>query len=335
MDKIAVLIPCYNESKTIEKVVTDYKKALPEATIYVYDNNSTDNSVEIAKAAGAKVRHEYMQGKGNVIRRMFAEIDADCYLMVDGDDTYPADNAREMCDRVLKKQTDMVIGDRLSSTYFDENKRPFHNFGNTIVRAGINILFHSDIRDIMTGYRAFSYRFVKTFPILSKGFEIETEMTIHAIDKNMSMENVVVEYRDRPDGSESKLNTYSDGMKVLGTIIRLYRIYKPFQFFGILALILAAVSIAFFVPIFALFLRTHEVPNIPTLVMCGFVFMAAIQSFFSGMILNSLRQKERQDFELNLYRVSTRRKKEKALKKYSGKSVYKKYKEKDKANKDK
>ena len=302
MDEIAVLIPCYNESRTIEKVVTDYKKALPDAVIYVYDNNSTDGSADIAAAAGAIVRHEYMQGKGNVIRRMFAEIDAKCYVMVDGDDTYPADCAAQLVEPVLKRNADMVIGDRLSSTYFEENKRPFHNFGNTLVRGAINVLFHSDIRDIMTGYRAFSYRFVKTFPVLSKGFEIETEMTIHAIDKNMQMENVVVEYRDRPDGSESKLNTYSDGLKVLGTIIRLYRIYKPMQFFAFLSAIMVAVAVIFFVPIFAYFLRTHTVPNLPTLVMCGFLVLAAIQSFFSGMILNSLRQKERQDFELRLYR---------------------------------
>lgn len=306
MDEIAVLIPCYNESKTIEKVVKDYKRALPAATIYVYDNNSTDGSAQIAADAGAVVRHEYMQGKGNVIRRMFAEIDAKCYIMVDGDDTYPADCASNLAEPVLKRNADMVIGDRLSSTYFEENKRPFHNFGNTLVRGAINILFHSDIRDIMTGYRAFSYRFVKTFPVLSKGFEIETEMTIHAIDKNMQMENVIVEYRDRPDGSESKLNTYSDGMKVLGTILRLYRIYKPMQFFTMLSTIMVVVALAFFIPIFTYFLRTHTVPNLPTLVMCGFLVLAAIQSFFSGMILNSLRQKERQDFELQLYRFGNK-----------------------------
>ena len=309
MDKIAVLIPCYNESKTIKKVVEDYKRVLPEATVYVYDNNSADSSDTIAKEAGAVVRYEYLQGKGNVIRRMFAEIDAECYLMVDGDDTYPADSARQMVDSVLKRNTDMVIGDRLSSTYFEENKRPFHNFGNTLVRGAINLLFRSDIRDIMTGYRAFSYRFVKTFPILSKGFEIETEMTIHAIDKNMQMENVIIEYRDRPDGSESKLNTYSDGMRVLGTIVRLYRIYKPMQFFGLLSLIMIIVAGGFFIPVFTYFLRFHEVPNIPTLIMCGFLVMAAIQSFFSGMILNSLRQKEKQDFEILLYKEGRRQRK--------------------------
>lgn len=217
MDKIAVLIPCYNESKTIEKVVTDFRAALPEATVYVYDNNSTDNTAELATEAGAVVRHEYQQGKGNVIRRMFRDIDAQCYIMADGDDTYPAEYAREMADKVLQKHVDMVVGDRLSSTYFEENKRPFHNFGNSIVRNTINYLFKSNIKDIMTGYRAFSYLFVKTFPVLSKGFEIETEMSIHAVDKNMLVENVIIEYRDRPEGSVSKLNTYSDGFKVLKT----------------------------------------------------------------------------------------------------------------------
>lgn len=306
MSEIAVLIPCYNESQTIGKVVADYKAALPEATVYVYDNNSTDGTAQIAKDAGAVVRYEYKQGKGNVIRRMFLDIDADCYIMVDGDDTYPADNAREMVDAVLNKNADMVIGDRLSSTYFSENKRPFHNFGNAIVKKSINLLFKSDISDIMTGYRAFSYRFVKTFPVLSEGFEIETEMTIHAIDKNMQIENVVVQYRDRPEGSESKLDTVSDGNKVLLTIVRFFRIYRPLQFFASLAFVMAVVSIAFFIPVFTHFLQTHEVPNVPTLVMCGFVMLAAIQSFFSGMILNAMKQRERQDFEMKLHQIRKR-----------------------------
>ena len=234
MDKIAVLIPCYNESKTIEKVVTDFKKVLPEAVIYVYDNNSTDHTDEIARRAGAVVRYEYQQGKGNVIRRMFREIDAQCYIMADGDDTYPAEFAPSMVEKVLNKKVDMVVGDRLSSTYFTENKRPFHNFGNSLVRKCINIMFKTQINDIMTGYRAFSYQFVKSFPVLSKGFEIETEMSIHAVDKNMYIENEVIEYRDRPEGSESKLNTYSDGFRVLKTIAKLYRNYKPMAFFGLL-----------------------------------------------------------------------------------------------------
>ncbi len=303
MDKIAILIPCYNESKTIEKVVLDFKKVLPEAVIYVYDNNSTDGTDEIAKNAGAIVKYEYQQGKGNVIRRMFAEIDAECYLMVDGDDTYPADAAKEMVSKVIDKHADMVVGDRLSSTYFEENKRPFHNFGNSIVRWSINSLFKNDIKDIMTGYRAFSYRFVKTFPVLSKGFEIETEMSIHAIDKNMYVENVVIDYRDRPEGSESKLNTYADGIKVLFTILRLFSTYKPLNYFGTISVVLILISIVFFLPVFLEFIDTGLVPKLPTLIVCGFLVIVAIQSFFTGLILKIINQKNRQDFEINLYRV--------------------------------
>lgn len=304
MDKIAVLIPCYNEGKTVEKVVTDFKRVLPEAVVYVYDNNSTDNTAELARRAGAVVRHEYQQGKGNVIRRMFREIDAECYIMTDGDDTYPAEFAREMADKVLRKHVDMVVGDRLSSTYFEENKRPFHNMGNSIVRKAINVLFKSEIKDIMTGYRAFSYQFVKSFPVLSKGFEIETEMSIHAIDKNMYIENVVIDYRDRPEGSESKLNTYSDGIKVLLTIFRLYRNYKPINFFSVIALLLTLIVAIFFVPILVTYARTGLVPDFPTLIVCGFVEMAALMSLFAGVILQSLRQKDRQQFEMNLIRIS-------------------------------
>ncbi len=305
MDKIAVLIPCYNESKTIEKVVTDFKRELPEATIYVYDNNSTDGTDKIAEAAGAVVRYEYQQGKGNVIRRMFRDIDAECYIMTDGDDTYPAEYAREMADKVLYRNVDMVVGDRLSSTYFEENKRPFHNFGNSIVRNSINSLFKSDIKDIMTGYRAFSYMFVKTFPVLSKGFEIETEMSIHAVDKNLFVENVVIDYRDRPEGSESKLNTYSDGFKVLKTIFRLFKNYKPMQFFSLLALVLAIISVAFFAPVFVTFLKTGVVDKMPTLIVSGFTMLAAIQSLFSGLILATITQKNRQDFEMQLMNMKS------------------------------
>lgn len=303
MDKIAVLIPCYNESQTIKKVVEDFKRVLPEAVIYVYDNNSSDGTDKIAEAAGALIRYEHQQGKGNVIRRMFAEIDAECYLMVDGDDTYPAEVAREMTDKVLNNKTDMVVGDRLSSTYFEENKRPFHNFGNFIVRWSINKLFQNDIKDIMTGYRAFSYRFVKTFPVLSKGFEIETEMSIHAVDKNMFVENTVIDYRNRPDGSESKLNTYSDGLKVLGTIIRLFSTYRPFQYFGTIAAILAFIAVVFFIPVFLEYMKTGLVLRQPTLIVCGFIAIAAIQSFFAGLVLKNIYLKGRQEFEMNLYRV--------------------------------
>ena len=310
MDKIAVLIPCYNESLTIEKVVRDWKVELPEAAIYVYDNNSTDHTDEIARAAGAIVRYEYQQGKGNVIRRMFREIDAFCYILIDGDDTYPAEVGREMVERIMTRNVDMVVGDRLSSTYFEENKRPFHNFGNSLVRAAINKLFHSNIRDIMTGYRAFSYEFVKSFPVLSKGFEIETEMSIHAVDKNMNVENIIIEYRDRPEGSESKLNTYSDGLKVLKTIGRLYRNYKPMQFFGIAALVLLLISAAMFIPVLAVYIRTGLVPNFPTLIVSGFITLAALESLFSGLILSTLAEKERQEFEFRLQLVRKMKKDE-------------------------
>ena len=303
MDKIAVLIPCYNEEKTIEKVVDDFKQALPEAKIYVYNNNSSDDTAKKAQQAGALVRNEYMQGKGNVIRRMFREIDAQCYIMVDGDDTYPAENAREMADLVLQKNVDMVVGDRLSSTYFTENKRPFHNFGNSFVRSSINFLFKNNIKDIMTGYRAFSYRFVKTFPVLSKGFEIETEMSIHAIDKNMRIRNVVIDYRDRPENSVSKLNTYSDGFKVLRTIMRLFATYRPLAYFGLLSAALFLLALIFFIPVMATYIRTGLVPNFPTLIVCGFAVMAAIQSFFAGLILKTISRKNRQDFEIELYHV--------------------------------
>ena len=303
-DRIAVLIPCYNESKTIAKVVTDFRRVLPEATIYVYDNNSSDGTAEIAATAGAVVRKERLQGKGNVIRRMFCEIHADCYVMTDGDDTYPAENAREMVRLVLEEQADMVVGDRLSSTYFTENKRPFHNLGNGVVRGSINRLFKSNIKDIMTGYRAFSYAFVKTYPVLSKGFEIETDMTIHAINRNMLVRNVVVDYRDRPEGSVSKLNTYSDGAKVLLTIARLYKNYKPFAFFGILSLILLILSMVFFAPILVEYIATGLVPRFPTLIVCVMALLASLQMFVAGLILSTLQEKDKRDFEFQLQQVS-------------------------------
>lgn len=296
--KIAVLIPCYNESKTIEKVVKDYKKALPEADIYVYDNNSTDNTDKIAEKAGAIVRYEYKQGKGNVIRSMFREIDADCYLMIDGDDTYPAESAREMCNYILNGQADMVIGDRLSSTYFKENKRPFHNFGNVLVRSLINTLFKSKVKDIMTGYRAFSYDFVKTFPILSKGFEIETEMTIHALDKNFLLKEIPVEYRDRPAGSESKLNTVSDGIKVLKTIARLFKEYKPAIFFSIIGLLFLIISLVFGIPVFVEYFKTGLVPRFPTLIFAGFMLIISTLTFMCGIILEVVVKKHRQLYEI-------------------------------------
>ena len=301
--KIAVLVPCYNEAKTVEKVVKDYKKALPNADIYVYDNNSTDGTDKIAKKAGAIVRYERRQGKGNVIRSMFRDIDADCYLMIDGDDTYPATHAEAMCNLVLNEQVDMAIGDRLSSTYFTENKRPFHNFGNVLVRKLINTLFKSNVKDIMTGYRAFSYDFVKTFPVLSKGFEIETEMTIHALDKNFYLKEIPIDYKDRPEGSESKLNTYSDGFKVLKTIARLFKEYKPMAFFGIISLLFFIITLAFGIPVFVEYFKTGLVNRFPTLIFSGFMLMVSLLSLMSGIILEVIAKKHRQLFELNLIRT--------------------------------
>lgn len=306
--KIAILIPCYNESKTIKKVINDYKKVLPEADIYVYDNNSNDGTDEIAKKAGAIVRYEYKQGKGNVVRRMFKDVDADCYLMIDGDDTYPAENAREMCNLILENKADMVIGDRLSSTYFQENKRQFHNFGNVLVRELINKLFASNIRDIMTGYRAFSYEFVKTFPVLSRGFEIETEMTIHALDKNFLLKEIPVDYRNRPTGSTSKLNTFSDGLKVLMTIARLFKEYKPTIFFSIISLLFLIISLTFGIPVFVEYFKTGLVPRYPTLIFSGFMLMISILMFVCGIILEVIVKKHRQLFEFILINTNQTKK---------------------------
>ncbi|MCC4332873.1 glycosyltransferase family 2 protein [Limosilactobacillus reuteri] len=304
MDKLAVLVPCYNEGKTIKKVVMDCKKAItkiPNSVVYVYDNNSTDNTAELARKAGAIVRHEYRQGKGNVIRRMFREIDAECYIMIDGDDTYPAEDIPQMAEYILKQKYDMVVGDRLSSSYFEENKRPFHGIGNKIVRGSINFFFKNDIRDIMTGYRAFSFEFVKSYPVLSRGFEIETEMSIFATVNDLAVKNHIIEYRDRPAGSESKLNTFSDGFKVLRLIFTLYRNYKPFNFYGLLALLLVILSLGFFVPnVWLPYEATGKVANMPTLVVCGFCVIAGIISFYSGLILDSIQRKERREFEFRL-----------------------------------
>lgn len=293
MDKIAVLIPCYNEAKTVAKVVKDYKKALPEATIYVYDNNSTDHTDEIARKAGAKVVYEYKQGKGNVIRSMFRDIDAECYIMIDGDDTYPAENAREMCDLILEKKADMVIGDRLSSTYFTENKRPFHNLGNKLVRLLINKLFHNKVKDIMTGYRAFSYDFVKGFPVLSKGFEIETEMTIHAVDKNYHLVEVPVNYKDRPEGSVSKLNTYKDGFKVLKTIATLFKEYRPMAFFGILGTLSLIISLILGIPVMSN-ISMHTV----RFTIFAMLFLLSLMLYTCGIILGVIAKKHKQLYEI-------------------------------------
>ena len=285
---------------------------IPNSEVYVYDNNSTDNTGELAHKAGAIVRHEYMQGKGNVIRRMFREIDAECYIMIDGDDTYPAEEIPKMANYILTKKYDMVVGDRLSSSYFEENKRPFHGIGNKLVRGSINFFFKNDIRDIMTGYRAFSFEFVKSYPVLSRGFEIETEMSIFATVNNLAVKNYIIEYRDRPAGSESKLNTYSDGFKVLRLIFTLYRNYKPFNFYGLLALLLVILSLGFFIPnVWLPYEATGKVANMPTLIVCGFCIIAGIISFYSGLILDSIQRKERREFEFRLQELHFEKQREK------------------------
>ena len=298
MSSIAILIPCYNEEKTIKKVVEDFKKVLPNAAIYVYDNNSTDRTVEFAKETDAIIRHEYKQGKGNVIRSMFRQIDADCYLMIDGDDTYPAKHAHEMVDLVLKKGVDMVIGDRLSSTYFEENKRPFHNFGNKLVRGLINFIWKSNVKDIMTGYRAFSKPFVKLFPVMSDGFEIETEMTIHALDKRFFLKEIEIDYKDRPEGSFSKLNTHRDGIKVIKTIFSLFKEYSPLKFFGWGALLLLLIAVVISIPILITYFETGLVPRFPTLIISCFFTLASLLSFFAGLILDNMIRNERKSYEL-------------------------------------
>ena len=303
-DKVAVLIPCYNEAVTIGKVVDEFKRVLPDADIYVYDNNSKDGTADIAREHGAIVKFEGRQGKGNVVRSMFRDIDADYYLMVDGDDTYPAEAAPALLEPLRADRADMTVGDRLSNgSYGEENDRAFHGFGNDLVRWLIKKIYGFAFDDVMTGYRAFSYAFVKTYPVLSKGFEIETEMTIHAVNYNMQVENVVVEYRDRPQGSESKLNTYSDGFRVIRKMMQLYKNYKPLHFFGMLALLLIAVSAILFVPVFLEYLNTGLVPRFPTLIACGFILLAGIQSFFAGMMLEVMAAKDRKDFEYRLNRV--------------------------------
>lgn len=304
MDKIAVLIPCYNEEKTIAKVVSDVKKFLPQAVAYVYDNNSTDRTVELATEAGAIVRYEYAQGKGNVIRRMFREIDAECYLMIDGDDTYPLDCAQEMVDRVLQHQADMVVGDRLSSTYFTENKRPFHNFGNRLVRGSINGLFGAHVTDIMTGYRAFNFTFVKTYPVLSRGFEVETEMTIHSLNNNLRLFEMPIQYRDRPEGSVSKLDTVGDGIKVMSTIFRMIREYKPLPFFGGLGLIIGIVGIVLCGTVTFEFAKTGVVTHFPTLIGAVMLVIAGLLLIIAGIILDVMAKNDRKTFVIDTNKIA-------------------------------
>ena len=298
--KTAVIIPCYNESATIEKVINDFKVVLPHADIYVYDNNSTDGTDEIARAAGAIVRYEYQQGKGNVVRTMFREINADCYIMVDGDDTYPADAAVEFERIILNGEADMVIGDRLSSTYFQENDRPFHNTGNRVVRKFINMFFKSDLKDIMTGMRAFSYNFVKSFPISSKDFEIETEMSVFALINNFTIREIPVEYRDRIEGSESKLNTYSDGLKVMRMIFSLIRDRRPLFYFSTITILLLIVAGIYFFPILFEFFSTGHVHKIPSLIVIATVVVVATIIFFTGVVLHVLKKQHADELEHHL-----------------------------------
>jgi len=307
--KIAVLIPCYNEAQTIRSVIRDYRTTLPEADIYVYDNNSRDGTDQIARSEGAIVRYERRQGKGHVIRSMFRDIDADCYIMTDGDDTYPADHAAEMARMVLEEGADMVIGDRLSSTYFTENKRAFHNAGNLLVRKLVNAFFHGSIEDIMTGSRAFSPIFVKSFPVLKQGFEIETEMTIHALDKKLAIRTVQVDYRDRPAGSKSKLNTFRDGFKVLKTVANLFKNYRPLAFFSLLAVLIAIIGTVFFIPVLIEFIRTGLVPKLPTMISSLVLWVIAVILVSNGLILDTIAQNAKQQFEvqLNIIKLLMRR----------------------------
>lgn len=300
---VAVLLPCYNEEVTIGKVVRDFKASLPDATIYVYDNNSTDRTAEIAEAEGAIVRREPRQGKGNVIRAMFEDIDADVYVMADGDDTYPADAAPAMVAKVLEGY-DMVIGDRLSSTYFQENKRPFHNFGNRLVRGSINHLFRAHVTDIMTGYRAFSFTFVKTYPVLSRGFEVETEMTIHSLNNNLRLFEMPIQYRDRPEGSVSKLDTVGDGIKVMSTIFRMIREYKPLPFFGGLGLIIGIVGIVLCGTVTFEFAKTGVVTHFPTLIGAVMLVIAGLLLIIAGIILDVMAKNDRKTFVIDTNKIA-------------------------------
>lgn len=303
MSKIAVLIPCYNEELTIEKVVKDFKRELPDADIYVYDNNSKDKTAEIARNAGAIVKHEYKQGKGNVVRSMFQDIEADIYVMVDGDDTYPAEFVHELIKPVENGEVDMTIGDRLSNgTYQEENKRKFHEFGNNLVRKTINILFDTQLKDIMTGYRVFNKTFVKNMPVMSPKFEIETEMTLYALDKKYIIKEIPIIYRDRPEGSVSKLNTVSDGMKVIKTIINMFKDYKPLQFFGIIAIILFLVGILVGIPVIAEFIRTNYITKVPSAILATGLVMISVIIGQCGIILHTVVKQHKENYELNLLR---------------------------------
>jgi len=302
--KIAVLIPCYNEEQTIGKVVSDFQRELPEADIYVYDNNSKDRTSEVAAQHGAIIRKETRQGKGHVVRSMFREIDADIYVMVDGDDTYPAEFVHQLIEPIKKQEANMVIGDRLSNgTYFQENKRPFHSFGNNLVKGLINFLYKSDIKDIMTGYRAFDKLFVKSMPVMSPGFEIETEMSIHALDKRFLIKEVPIDYRDRPEGSESKLNTFSDGWKVLKMIFTLFKDYKPFLFFFAWALLFFILGLVVGVPVIVEFVQTSFITRVPSAILAVGLMIFALLSFTCGLILDTVAAAHRKQYELELNQI--------------------------------
>lgn len=300
MSKIAIVIPCFNEAPTIRNVIEDCKKYLPQADIYVCDNISTDGTAEIAKSLNVNVLYETRQGKGNVIRKCFRDIEADCYVLVDGDNTYPLNCSQQMCDMVLKENIDVVVGDRLSATYFQRNKRPFHNFGNRLVRFTINRIFRSRIKDVMSGYRAMSRFFVKSFPALSEGFEIETEMTLHVLDKKFSIREIPVEYNERPEGSFSKLNTFSDGILILKTIFSLFKNYKPFAFFSMIATVLFTVSAALFIPVFIEYLQTGIVPRYPTLIVSGVFATLSLVMWVCGLILQTIVRKHNEIYEVLL-----------------------------------
>lgn len=298
--KIAVLIPCYNEELTVEKTVSDFKRVLPNADIYVYNNNSKDRTKELALKSGAIVRDEYRQGKGAVVRSMFRDIDADVYIMVDGDDTYPAEEVEGLITPVLEGKADMVIGDRLSSTYYTENKRPFHNFGNSLVKGLINFLFKSDLNDIMTGYRSFSKKFVKCMPVMSDGFQIETEMTIFALTNNMQVVNVPITYRDRPEGSESKLNTFSDGFKVLLTLFNLFKDNRPFLFFGSISIVIFIIGLLIGIPVIDEFIKTAYITKVPSAVLAAALMLNAFLMFSIGIILDAIKNEKRYLFECHM-----------------------------------
>lgn len=301
-EKIAVLLPAYNEEVTIVKVIEDYRRVLPHADIYVYDNNSKDKTNQLAREAGAIVRFEPRQGKGNVVRSMFREIDADYYIMADADDTYPAEEVEALLQPLRDGLADMTIGDRLSNgTYADENKRGFHGFGNNLVRLLVNKLYKGNYNDIMTGYRGFNRLFVKNFPVLSPGFEIETELSIHSLDKRFKLVEVPITYKDRPEGSESKLSTFSDGFKVLRMIFNLFKDYKPLIFFSILTFLFFVLGLIVGIPVISEFARTGMIDKVPSAVLAtGFMILSAL-SFVAGFILDTVVRQNRMQYELKVY----------------------------------